>query len=47
MLGGKAPHNHGVFVGGVTESLDASKLIQLKYLVSETKAFINNRMLKM
>lgn len=46
VLGGKAPHNHGVFVGGVTESLDASKLIQLKYLVSETKAFINNRMLE-
>lgn len=46
VLGGKAPHNHGVFVGGVTESLDASKLIHLKYLVSETKAFINNRMLE-
>lgn len=46
MLGGKAPHNHGIFVGGVTESLDASNLINLKYLVSETKAFINNRMLE-
>ncbi|MBL4935938.1 nickel-dependent hydrogenase large subunit [Clostridium sp. YIM B02515] len=46
VLGGKAPHNHGVFVGGVTEGLDASKLVHLKYLVSETKAFINNRMLE-
>jgi hydrogenase large subunit len=46
VLGGKAPHNHGIFVGGVTEGLDASRLVQLKYLVSETKAFINNRMLE-
>lgn len=46
VLGGKAPHNHGVFVGGVTEGLDASRLIQLKYLVSETKAFITNKMLE-
>jgi hydrogenase large subunit len=46
VLGGKAPHNHGVFVGGVTEGLDDSRLIHLKYLVSETKAFINNRMLE-
>lgn len=46
VLGGKAPHNHGIFVGGVTESLDASKLINLKYLVAEIKAFINNRMLE-
>lgn len=46
VLGGKAPHNHGVFVGGVTEGLDVSKLIHLKYLVSETKDFIYNRMLE-
>lgn len=46
VLGGKAPHNHGIFVGGVTEGLDASRLIHLKYLVSETKAFINNKMLE-
>lgn len=46
VLGGKAPHNHGVFVGGVTEGLDSSKLIHLMYLVSEIKAFINNKMLE-
>jgi hydrogenase large subunit len=46
VLGGKAPHNHGIFVGGVTETINASNLINLKYLVSETKAFINNRMLE-
>jgi hydrogenase large subunit len=41
VLGGKAPHNHGIFVGGVTERLDASKFTHLKYLVSITKDFIN------
>lgn len=46
VLGGKAPHNHGIFVGGVTENLDASKLIHLKYLVSEIKEFIINKMVE-
>jgi hydrogenase large subunit len=46
VLGGKAPHNHGIFVGGVTEKLDASKLIHLKYLASEIKNFIVNRMIE-
>lgn len=46
VLGGKAPHNHGIFVGGVTESLDASKLIHLKSLVSNIKDFIVNRMVE-
>jgi hydrogenase large subunit len=46
VLGGKAPHNHGIFVGGVTERLDASKFAHLKYLVSEVKNFIINRMLE-
>jgi hydrogenase large subunit len=46
VLGGKAPHNHGIFVGGVTENLDASKLIHLKYLVSEIKEFITNKMVE-
>jgi hydrogenase large subunit len=46
VLGGKAPHNHGIFVGGVTERLNASNQIQLKYLVSQIKDFIINRMLE-
>lgn len=44
VLGGKAPHNHGIFVGGVTEKLDASKLTHLKSLVSDIKDFIINSM---
>jgi hydrogenase large subunit len=46
VLGGKAPHNHGIFVGGVTERLDASKFIHLKSLVSKIKDFIVNKMLE-
>lgn len=45
-LGGKAPHCHGIFVGGVTESLDASKFTYLKSLVSQIKSFIVNNMLE-
>ena len=30
LLGGKAPHNHGVFLGGVTVTLDAEKLLDAK-----------------
>jgi hydrogenase large subunit len=46
ILGGKAPHNHGIFLGGVTEGLDASKFAHMKSLVSEIKAFINNKMIE-
>jgi hydrogenase large subunit len=46
VLGGKAPHNHGIFVGGVTEKLDSSKFTQLKSIVSDIKTFIVNNMLE-
>ncbi|MDP4091631.1 MAG: nickel-dependent hydrogenase large subunit, partial [Bacillota bacterium] len=46
VLGGKAPHNHGVFVGGVTESMNAQRFIQLKGLISEIRSFISNRMVE-
>lgn len=44
ILGAKAPHNHGIFPGGVTKGLDASRYIQLKAVVSEIKDFIVNKM---
>ncbi|OGO84855.1 MAG: Ni/Fe hydrogenase [Clostridiales bacterium GWE2_32_10] len=44
ILGGKAPHNHGVFVGGVTVNMNADKFIELKSILSSIKAFINNIM---
>jgi hydrogenase large subunit len=45
ILGGKAPHNHGVFVGGVTVNIDASKLIEIKSIISSIKSFITNVMI--
>lgn len=45
VLGGKAPHNHGIFVGGVTVNLDASKFIKIKSILNSIKEFVNNIML--
>ena len=46
VLGGKAPHNHGVFAGGVTVNITAQKIVQIKALVTEIKDFIINKMLE-
>ncbi|HCQ89309.1 MULTISPECIES: nickel-dependent hydrogenase large subunit [unclassified Clostridium] len=46
LLGGKAPHNHGVFLGGITVTLDAEKLLEAKAMLSEMKSFITNRMVE-
>lgn len=44
LLGGKAPHNHGIFVGGVAVNMNVSKIIELKSILDSIKDFINNRM---
>lgn len=44
ILGGKAPHNHGIFVGGVTVNIDASKIIELKSILYSIKDFVSNVM---
>jgi len=46
ILGGKAPHNHGVFVGGVTVNIDASKIIELKSILNAIKEFVENTMIQ-
>ncbi|WP_040213900.1 nickel-dependent hydrogenase large subunit [Clostridium polynesiense] len=46
VLGGKAPHNHGIFLGGVTESLNAYRYIQLKSILSKVEAFISDCMIE-
>lgn len=46
IIGGKAPHNHGVFVGGTTANLDASKIIRLKYLLEQIYEFICTDMIE-
>lgn len=45
ILGGKAPHNHGIFVGGVTVNIDAAKIIELKSILFSISDFITNIML--
>lgn len=44
VLGGKAPHNHGIFIGGVTTRPDADTIIQMKSMLSGIKDFINTKM---
>ncbi len=45
ILGGKAPHSHGIFTGGVTVNLDSSKYIELKSILFDIKAFITDIMI--
>lgn len=42
VLGAKAPHNHGIFVGGVTVNMDSAKWIKVKSILAEIKAFAEN-----
>ena len=46
LIGGKAPHNHGTFVGGITVNMDASKIIRLKSILNEIYEFISNDMME-
>lgn len=46
VLGGKAPHNHGVFVGGVTVIIDAYKLEKIRSIVRRIKAFVMTQMIE-
>lgn len=46
VLGGKAPHSHGIFVGGVTVNIDAYKLEKVKSIIAQLKEFINNVMIE-
>jgi hydrogenase large subunit len=45
-LGGKAPHTHGIFTGGVTSAMNAQKIIDAQGLIQGILSFINNRMLQ-
>lgn len=42
VLGGKAPHNHGIFVGGVTVNIDSAKWIKVKSILYDIKRFIED-----
>ena len=45
VLGGKVPHNHGVFIGGITTQATADKIIKIKSILHSIYQFINDRML--
>ncbi len=45
VLGGKAPHNHGVFIGGITASAATDKIIKIKSILSAINKFIEGKMI--
>lgn len=45
ILGGKAPHNHGVFVGGITTQATPDKIKQLCFLLKDIRDFICKKMI--
>lgn len=45
VLGGKAPHNHGVFIGGITTQATAEKIVHLDSILQQVSAFIEEKML--
>ncbi|MEQ8155981.1 MAG: nickel-dependent hydrogenase large subunit [Clostridiaceae bacterium] len=44
-LGGKAPHNHGVFIGGITTQATVDKIISIKSILDSIGRFINEKMI--
>ncbi|HEY8890633.1 MAG TPA: nickel-dependent hydrogenase large subunit [Clostridium sp.] len=46
LIGGKVPHNHGVFVGGTTANMDASKIIRLKSILYSISEFMKKNMVE-
>lgn len=46
VLGGKAPHNHGVFPGGITTRATVDKIINIKSILYTIKQFIDDRMIQ-
>ncbi len=46
VLGGKAPHSHGIFVGGVTVNIDSYKLVKVQSIIAKLKEFISNIMME-
>lgn len=45
VLGGKAPHNHGIFAGGVTVNIEAAKWIKLKSILSSIHEFLIKKLI--
>lgn len=45
ILGGKAPHNHGAFIGGITTQATADKIIGMKSILDGLESFIDEKMI--
>lgn len=45
ILGGKAPHNHGVFIGGISTQATADQIIQIRSILFRIATFIRERMI--
>jgi hydrogenase large subunit len=45
VLGGKAPHNHGVFIGGITTQATAENVVHLDSILQKVSAFIDEKMI--
>lgn len=45
VLGGKAPHNHGIFIGGITSVATADKIIAIKSILESILRFIEEKMI--
>ncbi len=45
VLGGKAPHNHGVFIGGISTQATTDKIIKIKSILHTISEFIEEKMM--
>ncbi|MGF3106144.1 nickel-dependent hydrogenase large subunit [Rossellomorea sp. DUT-2] len=45
VLGGKAPHNHGVFIGGITTQATAEKVAHIDSILEKIIRFIDEKMI--
>lgn len=45
VLGGKAPHNHGVFIGGITSQATTDKIIKIQAMLTNIYHFIIEKMI--
>lgn len=46
IITGKAPHGHGIYIGGTTVNMDIPQITALKFTIKEIKSFIENKMLE-
>ncbi|WP_210365192.1 nickel-dependent hydrogenase large subunit [Bacillus sp. REN3] len=45
VLGGKAPHNHGIFVGGFSTPPDVEQIVHIKSILDKVSYFIEYKMI--